>query len=174
MMKTLFVFISLFSFAAMASDLSGQWLNLRDPSAKPISFIKIKDHYYFHSQERFVFPDGRLSHTIDQSVKIKVSNGNTLEGTVDFYDSRGCSFKDYSVVVEFQREDLANVLMSVPRYKFVTTTVTNQQYDRPRYCRDPYHPNRVYICGREPVVISRSSECRLMEKVEVPVELQKI
>lgn len=171
-MKILFVLISLYSFTAMAADLSGKWINLRDSAAKPISFVKIKDHYYFHSQERFIFTDGRLSHTIDQSVKIKVSNENTLEGTVDFYDSRGCSFKDYAVVVEFQRDDLANVLMTVPRYKFVTTTVTNQQYDRPRYCRDPY--NRVYICGREPVVVSRTSECRLMEKIEVPVELQKI
>lgn len=174
-MKKIFTLLISFSvFSAVASDLSGQWINLQDYSAKPVTFIKIKDHFFFHSQEKFVFPDGRLSHTIDQSVKIKVSSEDTLLGTVDFYDSRGCSFNDYDVVVQFQRDDLANILMTVPRYKFVTTTVSNQQYDRPRYCKDPRNPNRIYICGREPVVISRTSECRLMEKVEVPVQLQKI
>lgn len=173
MKKTLLfpILLGLLTSWAQAFELVGFWKNLESPGEKPLQFIKISNAYHFHSQERFVFPDGAVSHTIDQSVKLVQASETTLTGSVDFYDSRGCSFKNFPVTVEFQNADVASVLMTVPRYQYVTTTVYRpDSYERPRYCR---YPGGIYICGSEPVVISRRSECRLLETVEIPVTLER-
>ncbi len=177
-MKTI-IFTSLLlviSNIAAASDLSGRWnRSNRDHHEKPINFIFIDGAYRSNSQERFVFENGRLSHTIDQSVKLIAKDDYTLEGTVDFYDSRGCSFKNLSVKAEFQNEDLVNILMTVPRYKYRTITTRPSGHVRvPVYCRDYY--NHRYVCGyrsapRAPVSVRH--ECQLLEYVEVPVQLER-
>lgn len=133
-------------------DLGGSWLRSQaGPDEKPIQFISVGTQFRSHSSERFVFENGRLSHTIDQSVKI---NKTDLTGTVSFYDSRGCSFKDLDVIVEVQGQDVVNVLMTVPRYKFVTISRTPQnRWERPTVIR---------------------TECRVLEYVEVPVQLYRM
>lgn len=86
---------------------------------RAIQFIQIGGTFRAQTQERFVYQNGRLSHTIDQSVKIYASEGNILYGVVDFYDSRGCTFKGLDVQVDVQNFRVVNVLMTVPRYQVV-------------------------------------------------------
>lgn len=149
MVRFLFaVFITLFTVydLAFASgyDLSGTWMRAGGSSdERPVNFVPVSGKYRYYGQERFVFPYGRVSHTIDQAVSLPVTGEEILEGTVDFYDSRGCSFKGYSVVAEFQGPNVVNLLMTVPRYQYVRITQGS----------------------------SVRHECRLLEKVEVPVQL---
>jgi hypothetical protein len=152
----LFALLAVYDLALAGSvDLRGSWIRSNaQEGEKPIQFIQIANTYRAQSQERFVFDNGRLSHTIDQSVKILITEGPTLNGTVDFYDSRGCSFKNLAVVVEVQNEQTINVLMTVPRYKFRTVS------------RDPV--NR----WERPTVIR--TECRVLEYVEVAVQLYRM
>lgn len=177
-MKTI-IFTSLLlviSQFASASDLSGHWnRSNRSHGEKPVHFIFVDGFFRSTSQERFVFENGRLSHTIDQSVKLKVKEDQTIEGTVDFYDSRGCSFKNLAVKGEFQNEDLLNILMTVPRYKFRTiTTRPSGQVRVPVYCRDYY--NRRYLCGyrwQNRPATSVRHDCQVLDYVEVPVQLER-
>ena len=143
------------ALAAESFDLRGSWMRSNaQEGEKAIQFIKIGETYRATSQERFVFENGRLSHTIDQSVKIIKLEGSELHGTVDFYDSRGCSFKNLEVLVEFQNEQTVNVLMTVPRYKFLTYTRTPEnRWDRPTVLR---------------------TECKVLEYVEVAVQLYRL
>lgn len=160
--------------SAFAQELSGTWRKTDGSESKPVQFIKVNGQYYFHGQERFVYPDGQLSHTIDQSLKITAFDEVSFKGTVDFFDSRGCVYKNLPVVGEFQNEDLINVLMTVPRYKVVTiTTSRNDPYERPRYCPLPYPRHGYYVCGVQQEVISRRTECQLLENIEVPVQLER-
>lgn len=176
-MKTIiFTTFLLISNMTLASDLSGLWNRTnRGHGEKPINFIFIDGAYRSNSQERFIFENGRLSHTIDQSVKLVTKDEFTLEGTVDFYDSRGCSFKNLSVKAEFQNEDLVNILMTVPRYQYKTiTTRPSGQVRVPVYCHDYYQ--RRYVCGyrwenRAPTSVRH--ECQLLDYVEVPVQLER-
>lgn len=127
-------------------DLAGTWMRAGGTAdEKPVLFVPVNGQYHYYSQERFVFPYGRLSHTIDQAVTLPVSGTEILRGTVDFYDSRGCSFKAYEVVAQFQGPHVVNILMTVPRYKYVTITTNT----------------------------SVRHECRLLEKVQVPVQLYR-
>jgi hypothetical protein len=143
------------AFAADGVDLRGSWLRTNaQEGERPVQFIQVGGMFRSYTQERFVFENGRLSHTIDQSVKIKRSEGPELHGTVDFYDSRGCSFKDLEVVVDVQSSNIINVLMTVPRYKFVTISRTPEnRWERPTVLR---------------------TECRVLEYVEVPVQLYRL
>lgn len=173
-MKFLIIASMLIS-SAFAQELSGNWIKTDDHSAKPIQFIKVNGQYYFHGQERYVFPDGQLSHTIDQSLKITSFDEVSFKGTVDFFDSRGCTYKDLPVVGEFQNEDVINVLMTVPRYKVVTiTTSRNDPYERPRFCPLPYPQRGYYVCGVQQVILSRRTECQLLENIEIPVQLERM
>lgn len=162
---------------ALASDLSGLWGRTnRGHDEKPLNFILVDGAYRYTSQERFVFENGELSHTIDQSVKMTKSDSSALTGTVDFYDSRGCSFKNLAVKAEFQNEDLINILMTVPRYKHVTISAGPHGRRRyPVYCWDYY--GQRYTCGYDWRTLpprSVTTECRLLEYVEVPVQLERI
>jgi hypothetical protein len=157
------------SYAALAENLAGTWINADAPAGRPISFVKVNGAFHHHSRESFVFDSGALSHTIDQTVTL--SGHASLAGSADFFDSRGCVFKDLPVVAEFESEDVVNVLMTVPRYKFVVTTVTREDQDRPRWCRIPYPGYGHYVCGREREIVSRRGECELLEHVSVPVRL---
>ena len=178
-MKTI-IFTSLLlvlSNLASAAELSGHWnRSNRGHGEKPVHFIYVDGFYRSTSQERFIFENGRLSHTIDQSVKVTVKEDLTLEGTVDFYDSRGCSFKNLTVKGEFQNDDLVNILMTVPRYQYRTiTTRPSGQVRVPVYCSDYY--NRRYVCGyrwenRAPTSVRH--ECQLLDYVEVPVQLERV
>lgn len=152
----LFTFITVYDLALAESfDLRGSWMRTNaQEGEKPIQFIQVGEIVRSYSQERFVFPDGRLSYTIDQSVKIQVAEGHVLQGTVDFYDSRGCSFKDLAVVVDIQSYNTINVLMTVPRYKFVTISqAPANRWERPTVLR---------------------TECRVLEYVDVPVQLYRL
>lgn len=152
----LFTFITVYDFALAESfDLRGSWMRANaQEGEKPVQFLKVGDTFRSYTQERHVFENGRLSHTIDQSVKIKDSGESTLEGTVDFYDSRGCSFKDLKVIVDVQSFNTINVLMTVPRYKYVTISRTpDNRWERPTVLR---------------------TECRVLEYVEVPVQLYRL
>lgn len=137
-------FFTIYNAFANTYDLSGIWLRAGGTTdEKPVHFVPVNGNYHYYGQERFVYPYGRLSHTIDQAVTLPMSGGDTLTGTVDFYDSRGCSFKALPVIAEFQGPDVVNLLMTVPRYQYVRiTTGSNDRY-----------------------------ECRLLEKVQVPVQL---
>jgi hypothetical protein len=165
-----------FSFVAHCGELAGRWLKTNaSPQEKPVDFIRINREYYFHGQEKYIFQSGKLSHTIDQSVKITSLQDGTFQGTVDFFDSRGCVYKNLSVTGEFQHADLVNVLMTVPRYRVITITTTrNDPYERPRYCRVPYPGYGYYVCGTQREVIARRMECQLIDYVEVPVQLERM
>lgn len=143
------------ALASESFDLRGSWMRTNaQEGERAIQFIAIGDTYRAQSQERFVFENGRLSHTIDQSVKIKKAEGSELHGTVDFFDSRGCSFKDLAVIVDIQNDRTINVLMTVPRYKFVTYSQTPvNRWERPTVLR---------------------TECRVLEYVESVVQLYRL
>jgi len=143
------------ALAAESFDLRGSWMRTNaQEDEKAIQFIQIGETYRAHSQERFVFENGRLSHTIDQSVKIQRAEGTELHGKVDFYDSRGCSFKGLDVLIDIQNERTINVLMTVPRYKFVTySRAPENRWERPTVFR---------------------TECRVLEYVEVAVQLYRL
>lgn len=151
----LFALLTVYDLAfAGVVDLQGYWIRTNaQPGERPIQFIRIADSYRAQSQEKF-FEYGRLSYTIDQSVKLPVSAASSFQGTVDFYDSRGCTFKALPVVVEVQNEFTINVLMTVPRYKFLT------------YTREP--SNR----WERPTVIRK--ECKVLEYVESAVQLYRM
>ena len=154
------LFISLSSFAETSFDLSGMWLRSGATSdERPLQFILINKQYHYHGTERFIFEDGRPSHTIEQNVKLSRVSEDVLEGSVDFFDSRGCSFKGLPVKAQFMNENTVNVLMTVPRYKHVTVTRSRDG--------DRYYPHRR-------VIISSHTECRLLEHVEVPVQLLRM
>ncbi len=138
-------FFTVYNFALATSyDLSGTWMRAGGTSyERPINFVPVRGQYRYYGKERFVLPFGGLSHTIDQAVSLPMTGKEILNGTVNFYDSRGCSFKNYSVLAEFHGPNVVNLLMTVPRYQY--TRITRGQ--NVRY------------------------ECRLLEKVEVPVQL---
>ncbi|WP_408096264.1 hypothetical protein ACJVC5_14590 [Peredibacter sp. HCB2-198] len=172
--------VGFISFSALAEDfdLRGLWMRtIAEPEERPLTFIQVNGVYYTRSQERFVYPNGTLSHTIDQSVKLTVTPEGEVNGTVDFFDSRGCSYRNLPVTGEFQSADLIGFLMTVPRYRIVTITAGNHsRYQHPIYCdaHIPYYPYRYrYICGYENRQLSVSRECQLIETVEVPVQLQR-
>ena len=147
LLALLITFFTVYNLAfASTYDLSGTWLRAGGNSDdRPINFVRVGGKYRYHGQERYFFPYGRLSHTIDQSVSLNFTGEDTLSGTVDFYDSRGCSFKAYVVLAEFQGPNVVNLLMTVPRYQYVRIT----QGANVRY------------------------ECRLLETVEVPVQIYR-
>lgn len=106
--------------AGESFDLRGSWMRTNaQEGERAIQFIAIGETFRAQTQERFVYQNGRLSHTIDQSVKIFKSQGNELHGVVDFYDSRGCTFKGLDVLVDIQNYYVVNVLMTVPRYQVI-------------------------------------------------------
>lgn len=116
---TLFTVYNL-ALAGESFDLRGSWMRSNaQEGERAIQFIQIGGTFRAQTQERFVYQNGRLSHTIDQSVKIYASEGNILYGVVDFYDSRGCTFKGLDVQVDVQNFRVVNVLMTVPRYQVV-------------------------------------------------------
>lgn len=166
--KSLLFLSLIFSTGAFATELAGKWRNTTDGSI--ISFLSVNQSVYQYSSQKFTYPNGSVAYTIDQAVTLPSTGEDKLEGTVDFYDSRGCSFKDLPVIVEFQDARTVNVLMTVPRYKFQTIT-TGEPYYRPRYCQGPYG---TYICGSTRVNPSVSHSCRVLEYVDVPVELKKL
>lgn len=178
MKKSIALIFLLVSFSTLATDfnLRGLWSNpTAGPEEKPVRFIQVDGVYHAHTQERFVYPNGQLAYTIDQAVKVTVGPEGKVAGTVDFYDSRGCSFHDYKVKGEFQHEDAVGLLMTVPRYKMVTITAGNH-YRRPMYCvsTSPYYPYVYrYICGYDQGHLSITRECQLVDKVQVPVELER-
>ncbi len=145
-MKFLAAIFILGSFSAFAGDLSGRWRNSEDGTV--VNFIRINGSYKQYSSAKYTYPNGRLAYTIDQSISIPVIDDSKLEGSVDFLDSRGCSFKELPVLVEFQDKKRVNFLLTVPRYKFQTITTG-----------DRYNPRSV------------RNACRVLEYVEVPIEL---
>lgn len=141
-----FIALFLLSSSAFAYDLGGRWMNTKDGTV--VNFIKVKDTYRQYSSASFTDQWGRLQYKIDQNVVIIASGTENLEGSVTFYDSRGCTFKDLPLVVEFQSGNTVSILMTVPRYKF--QTITDRTYPR------------------RPTV---RHNCRVLEYVDVPVEL---
>lgn len=164
-----------FSLCTFANDysLSGAWFNVAEPTGKPIRFIKIGNTFHFNGQEKFVHTNGALSHTIDQTVKLNVNTDGQISGSIDVFDSRGCSYKSLPAVGEFTDAKEVNLLLTYPRYRVVKITVgpTGPTY-RNVYCESPYGYR--YVCGRERVRNANTRiECELLEKVEVPVQIRK-
>lgn len=139
----------LLSTSAFAHDLSGRWVNTDDGTV--VNFLRIGNEYRQSNTSQYRDQWGRLDYTIQQMMTLPVSSDNTVEGKVSFYDSRGCSFKDLKVVVESRSETSLNVLVTVPRYKFQTITEQRDRYSRPTV----------------------RFNCRVLEYVEVPVELSR-
>jgi hypothetical protein len=172
-MKFLFLIIlSFLSLNVLAKDLSGVWYDASEPHGKPIRFIKFKDTFQFTGKEKFVFENGSFSHSIDQTVKLKFISENEIEGSIDVFDSRGCTFKNLPAVGEFQNDREVSFILTYPRYNVVkiTTGPTNPYY-RNVYCTNSY--GYQYICGRERVKPSVRYECKLIENVEVPVLIRR-
>ncbi len=160
----------LVSFTAHAGsfDLAGLW----ETGSNSVEFLEIENNLYTQTTEKFVFPDGDLSHSISQSFKIPKVSSATQSGTVDIYDSRGCSFTGLEVKLEFRNSNEVNFLITYPRYKIVTiTTGPTSGHYRPIYCDSPY--GRLYVCGREYVRPNQRQECRLVEYVQTPVKLTR-
>ncbi|MES2525962.1 MAG: hypothetical protein V4598_02705 [Bdellovibrionota bacterium] len=143
-MKVLAFLLILGSQTAFAGDLSGRWQNSEDGTI--VNFIAINGNLRQYNSANYNYPNGRLAYKIDQAITIPHTGGDRLQGKVDFYDSRGCTFKDLPVFAEFQNENTVNFLLTVPRYKFQTITQ-----------------------GR-----SVRHACRVLEYVEVPVELIRL
>ncbi len=133
-MKSLLFLGLILSSQVFAQNLAGRWRNTDDGSL--INFLSLDGAIREYSTQKFTNPRGALLYTIGQAVTLPDSGERRVEGFVDFYDSRGCSFEGLPVLVEFQNLRTINVLMTVPRY----TT-------RP---------------------------CRVLEYVDVPVELKKL
>lgn len=137
------------AFAAETFDLRGAWYRSEGYyTEKPIEFVLINEEYRTYTQEQFVNQWRQVLYTIDQTLKLTKSSETTFKGTVDFFDSRGCSFKALPVSGEVQNTNVIGILMTVPRYKF--RTVTKAQTGE----------------------IIRT-ECRVLEYVEVPVSLYR-
>ena len=176
MKKVLLILLTLTSSAfAQEFDLSGNWITANSQGF--LRFISMENDYHYSSQEKFVFPNRTLSHTIDQHVVIPKIDARSIQGRVDFYDSRGCSFKNLPVKIYFQTPEVVNVLMTVPRYvvQRISTGPVNGYY-RPVYCTAPGRYGRTpyqYICGSEYVRPNVRVECRLLEHVEIPVQLER-
>ncbi len=166
--------LGLISVSSFGSDysLSGVWYNVADTHAKPIRFIKIGDTFHFNGQEKFLNENGTLAYTIDQTVKLQLTAEGTISGSIDVFDSRGCSYKNLPAVGEFTESKEVNLLLTYPRYRVVKITVgPRQPYYRNVYCESPYGYR--YVCGRERVNTHTRTECELLEKVEVPVQIRK-
>lgn len=178
-MKKLLILLLTFPLTSWALDydLSGVWISSSSSPDHPVEFIPVDGVFHYYSQETYVFPNREVSHTIDQSLKVISDNSPIIEGSVDFYDSRGCSFKDLPVKGEFAGKDVVNFLVTVPRYKTVRiTTGPTSGYYRPIYCTAPGRYGRrpyQYICDHEYVRPNVRTECRLLEYVEVPVQLKR-
>lgn len=177
-MKTLLWVLLLSVTSTALSSIEGEWRVLDSNNSK-VRFIEVDSLYYSHTQEKFVYPNGNLSHTIDQSVKLELQADGKVSGKVDFFDSRGCSFRDYEVAGVQNSKNSLTLLMTVPRYKYVriTTGQAGRPYQRPRYCwrtssHYPYNNYR-YVCGYDSGVSTRT-ECRLLETIQVPVSLKRI
>lgn len=134
---------------ALAADLTGRWRNTGDGTV--VNFLRVGGQIHQYNSSNYTDQWGRLQYKIDQRLTLPATGEERLSGVASFYDSRGCSFKDLPVTLEFQSDVTINVLMTVPRYKFQTLTER----------RDRYSP---------PTVRTR---CRILEYVEVPVELVK-
>lgn len=176
-MKKILLLLLTLTSSALAQDfnLSGDWISTN--SHHSLKFILVGNTYHLSSQERFVYPNRSLSHTIDQHLKVPRLHTRSIKGSVDFYDSRGCSFKDLPVKIYFESPDVVNVLMTVPRYvvQKITTGPVDGYY-RPRYCTAPGRygrPSYQYICSSEYVRPSVRVECRLLEHIEIPVQLER-
>lgn len=174
-MKMLIVVLLTLASSALAQEfnLSGGWISTH--TQELVRFIPLENNYHFSSQEKFVFPNGTLSHTIDQHVVLPKISNRSIQGSVDFYDSRGCSFRNLPVQIYFETPEVVNVLMSVPRYvvQRISTGPVNG-YHRPVYCTAPGRYGRTpyrYICGSEYVRPNVRVECRLLEQVETAVQL---
>jgi hypothetical protein len=160
---------------AMNYSLKGKWRLEGERFSKPLIFMEFDGVTHEYTQQKFVNPNGTLQYTIDQALKLVPSSDGGYEGTVDFYDSRGCSFTDLPVIVSFISKEAVNVLMTVPRYKVLKiTTGHSSSYDGPLYCQgvNPY-PYR-YVCGRQSDLKSTRTECELLETIEVPVRLNRM
>lgn len=139
----------LVSTSAFAYDLSGRWVNTEDGTV--VYFLKIGNEFRQRNSSSYNDQWGRLDYTIDQQITLPVTTAGRVEGKVSFFDSRGCSFRDLPVVFEFQNETSVNALVTVPRYKFRTITESRDRYSRPAV----------------------RHSCRVLEYVEVPVELSR-
>lgn len=137
------------AIAAETFDLRGAWYRLGDHYwEKPVEFILVNGEYRTQSREKFFNRYGQLLYTIDQAVKLTEKAPGKFQGSVDFYDSRGCSFKALPVSGEAQDLNSVGFLMTVPRYKFRTVTkVTTGEVIR--------------------------TECVVLETVESPVTLYR-
>lgn len=132
--------------ASETFDLRGAWYRTDGYyTERPVEFILLKDYYYTETTEVFYYPGRRGSYSIKQSIKLRK---DTLEGTVTFFDSRGCSFRNLPVLGEVQGPNAVGFLITVPRYKFRTVTKAST--------------------GE----VLRN-ECRILEYVEVPVRLNR-
>lgn len=146
------------SFSAMAYDLKGHWMHsTAKPDDQVINFIFINNMYRAYVKEEIINRNGSPSHTIEQSLRIFPVNENSLRGELDIFDSRGCSFKNYEVTVEFESADRANFLMTLPRYKIVTYTSGSTTSNYPRTSTG-----------------HSRSECVLVDTIEVPVQLIRV
>lgn len=177
-MKTLTLCLALaasLSSFAQSIVMEGKWRLESDRFSKPLVFMEIDNVTHEYSQEKFMNPNGTLAYTIDQAVKLIPSETGGYEGSVDFFDSRGCSYRDLAIKVEFTSPNGANILMTVPRYKVKKiTTGHSSRYDGPLFCQgaNPY-PYR-YVCGRQSDLRSTRTECELVETVEIPVRLIRL
>jgi hypothetical protein len=155
--------------ALLASQLSGVWENTETGTS--VKFVSINGSDHAQVREDYRNREGQIAYTITQSVRVPHSQSSVRKGEVDFYDSRGCSYKKLPVTFEFSNDYEVNVLMTVPRYKVTNQTTYTNEY-RTRYCRSRH--GSYYVCGRYRIPKDIKFTCELIEHVEVPVTLLKI
>ena len=165
-MKTLaLIAFTLLSLHAKAHDLKGLWQDVE--SGDLVRFITVSGSDHYTSKMDYVEPDGRLSYTISQVAKIPRNGSRLRHGTISYYDSRGCSFENLPLTVEFHGKNEVSILTTTPRYKYQKITVTVDGY---LTCRTP--SGHYYRCGRpKPTVNHR---CKVLEYVQEPNALSRI
>jgi hypothetical protein len=121
--KALLLTVSLLSSSAFAADLAGKWLNTSDRSV--MNFTRIGRDYNEHTTVQYSYPNGLPAYTFAKVLTAHQTSENSLKGKIDFVDSRGCSFRQYPVTLEFKDNNLIHVQMTVPHYQIGGCAVLN-------------------------------------------------
>lgn len=176
-MRLIFLFIITYLPIANSnvfSDLSGEWYS-NNGQNDPISLVTVDGTTYFHGETKYLYPDGRLAYIGTQSSKLNLSaDGSSIVGTIDFFDSRGCSYTNMAIRGNLTGGDTLHLVVDIPRYSYVRITRSRRARRRmPRYCYTNMPYPRRYICGSQWEEISVKYECRLLNTIKSTVILRR-
>jgi hypothetical protein len=161
-----FLILSLTALAlsAEANELGGLWQD--SDTGSTIRFVSVKGMDRFTSTQKFVHPNGNYLYSTTKILQVPRTGKNSRMGSISYYDSRGCSFENLPVNVEFQTDDEVNLLITTPRYKFQTLTTTRDEYNTCRTAAGYY-----YRCGRPRPTVSH--RCKILDYIQEPFALSR-